>query len=109
MKFRKIKSVTICGVRHKVKYLGDYFTANSTHFGEINYDTAVIKINNGAADDIKSETLWHEILHGALVHTGYDELSSDEAFITRLSAVLNSIEVEEDEEQDVEIGVMKND
>lgn len=72
--------VNICGIPHKVIEYEDTFNAD-THFGQIDYKTCEIRINNDMPQEIKDETLCHEMVHGMLVHMGYDELSQDEKFV----------------------------
>lgn len=80
-------TVNICGIPHKVIEVEDTFNVDC-HFGMIDYKKALIKINKDASLEIKRETLWHEIVHGILVHLGYNDLSNDEQFV---QAVGNAI------------------
>ena len=79
----------ICGIMHKVIEVEDIFYDGVTHFGDVDYKNAVIKINKDMNIDIKRETLCHEILHVMLTHLGYDSLSEDEQFVNALSNAMN--------------------
>ena len=79
--------VNICGIPHKVVECEDSFDID-LHFGEIKYDKGEIRINKALTTEIKQEALCHEMLHGILVHLGYNEQSQDEQFI---QAVGNAI------------------
>lgn len=92
MKLKKAKTVTICGIRHTVEYVKDQFDVD-THFGQINYKEAQILINEDAAESIQSETLWHEIVHGILMHIGRSELNDDEALVNLIALALNELKI----------------
>lgn len=81
--------VYILGIMHKVVECDDVFNADLCHFGQIDYQNCLIKINKNMATDIKKETLCHEILHGILEHLGYSELSQDEQFVNSVSSAIN--------------------
>ena len=76
--------VNICGIAHEVIECEDNFNID-THFGQIDFCKAIIKINKDLDVQVKKESICHEILHGILVHLGYDELSSDEKFVNAVS------------------------
>ena len=92
--------VNICGITHKVIECGDNFNID-THFGQIDFCKAIIKINKDLDDQVKKESICHEVLHGILVHLGYDELSSDERFVNAVSngifQAFSIIDIEEGE------------
>lgn len=60
-----------------------------THFGQIEYAESIIKINSGVKEPMMQQTLCHEIVHGMLVHLGYQDLSSDEQFVQALAMAIN--------------------
>ena len=76
--------VNICGIPHKVIYCKDEFDTD-THYGQIDYGKAVIKISEDISKEQQDEALCHEILHGILVHIGKGELSQDEGFVQCLA------------------------
>lgn len=75
--------VNICGLEHTVKYHDDAFNVDD-HWGMIDYAKCEIRINKDMNIAAQEETLCHEIVHGILVHIGYDELSQDEQFVQAL-------------------------
>lgn len=79
--------VTICGIPHKVIFTDNHFDID-LHLGQINYDKAEIYINNDLTEELKQEALCHEILHGILMHLGYNDQNQDEQFV---QAVANAI------------------
>lgn len=81
--------INICGIPHEVIECEDSFVATAIHFGEIDYKKCVIKIASDMSKEQKEETLCHEILHGILVHLGYDEQSQDEQFVQALGNAIN--------------------
>lgn len=76
--------VNICGIPHNIVYVNDEFNAD-THFGQIDYGKAVIKISKDVSKEQQDEALCHEMLHGILIHIGKEELSQDEGFVQSLS------------------------
>lgn len=80
-------TISICGIPHEVVYANDVFD-NDTHYGQIDYGKAAIKISKDVSKEQQDEALCHEILHGILVHIGKDELSQDESFVQCLSNAL---------------------
>ena len=80
--------VKICGIPHEVIESEDNFN-DETHFGQIEYATCKITLNKNLCEAAKEETLTHEILHGILVHLGYDEYSQDEKFVQALANAIN--------------------
>lgn len=89
--------VNICGIPHKVIECEDKFDID-THCGMINYTKAEIKINKDMNDEIKKETIMHEMLHGMLAHLGYEQ-AEDEQFVNALSnAMYQGFEIKEVEE-----------
>lgn len=84
--------VNICGIPHKVIECEDKFNADC-HFGMIDYQACEIRINKDMPVEAKKETLFHEMLHGMLIHLGYSSYSSDEQFVQALSnAIYQSFE-----------------
>ena len=77
--------VNICGIPHEIVECEDSFTADATHFGEIDYKACKIRINKDMAVDAIAETIIHEMVHGMLVHLGYTEQSDDETFVQGLA------------------------
>lgn len=85
--------VNICGIPHKVVECDDSFNID-LHFGQIQFGKGEIRINKDLSEEIKNETLCHEILHGMLVHLGYQEQSQDEQFVQALAnAIFQGFEI----------------
>lgn len=82
-------TVNICGIPHEVVEHDDVFDANEIHFGQINYKTCRISISKGMTEEMKNQALCHEMLHGILVHLGYNEQSADEQFVQALASAIN--------------------
>lgn len=81
--------VLICGIPHKIRFCEDIFDADALHMGQINFGDACIYINKELSPVIKREQLCHEIIHGILVHLGYQEESQDEKFVQQLGNAIN--------------------
>ena len=82
------KTINICGVPHTVKLCEDSFALDS-HFGEINYTKAEIRINKDMPEVLQVQTLIHEWVHGMLVMIGRNEEAQDEQFVQCLSMAIN--------------------
>lgn len=82
------ETITICGIPHRVMLVEDNFTMDS-HFGEINYTRAEIRINRDMPEELQVQTLVHEWLHGALVLLGRNEETQDEQLVQGLAAAIN--------------------
>lgn len=79
-----IQTLKICGVPHTVMECEDCFDIDA-HFGQIDFKRCIIRINKDMSEEAKAEALFHEVLHGMLVHLGYNEQSQDEQFVQSLS------------------------
>ena len=96
--------VNICGIHHGVIECEDNFDIDA-HFGQIDYQHCCIRINEELPFQAKNETICHEMLHGMLVHLGYDEQSQDEQFVTALANAINQGFVIRDLDPEIECGV----
>lgn len=76
-------TVNICGLPHKVVELKDNFDLNC-NMGLINYKELEIRINQDMPNEAKKETICHEMVHGILVHLGYNDKAEDEQFVQAL-------------------------
>lgn len=81
--------INICGIPHKVIEVEDDFDNYVSHFGQVDYKSAVIKICKDMSQEVKQTTLIHEILHAILVHIGEDEKAQDEKFVQTLAIAIN--------------------
>lgn len=87
--------VNICGMLHEVVESTDHFDYD-THFGQIDYKYARIRLNKDLNEEQKKETLCHEMVHGMLVHLGYNEQSDNEQFVQALgNAIYQGFEIKE--------------
>ena len=86
--------VNICGMPHRVVYCQDNFDTDVTHFGMIDHKASEIRINANMTEENKKETLCHEMVHGILLHLGYNNLHEDEQFVQAMgNAIYQSFEV----------------
>jgi hypothetical protein len=81
-------TINICGVPHEVILCPDNFDTDS-HFGQIDYTQALIKINQDMPEEMQKQALCHEWLHGALVMLGFNDQSQNEQFVQALSMAIN--------------------
>lgn len=80
--------VNICGIPHRIVECEDNFDID-THFGMIVYKDGEIRINRNMPEEIKKETICHEMIHGILVHIGYSEQSNNEQFVQALANAIS--------------------
>lgn len=86
-------TVNVCGIPYHIKELEDNFDTD-LHFGDTRYGKAEIHINSGLSDEIKKEAICHEMMHGILVHLGYNDLSQDEQFVQAIgNAICQSFDI----------------
>ena len=86
-------TVNICGIPYKVIECKDNFDVDA-HFGQIDYKKATIRINSDMTEEVKNEALFHEIVHGLLVHIGHGDKSEDEQFVQALgNAIYQTFEI----------------
>ena len=88
--------VNICGIPHTVELCDDNFDID-LHFGQIKYGKALIRINRNVTEELQMQALYHEMLHGILVHIGRVEESQDEQLVQALAnAMYQSFELRGD-------------
>lgn len=91
--------VNICGVPHTVIECEDKFDVDA-HFGQIDYKACEIRVNKDLPNESKKETICHEMIHGILVHLGYDDLAHDEQFVQALgNAIYQGFDVKAGSEE----------
>lgn len=76
--------VNICDIPHKVVQIEDVFDTEC-HFGMIDFKKCEIRINKELTEELKTKTIYHEMVHGMLTHIGRDDLSNDEVFVQTLA------------------------
>lgn len=79
--------VSICGIPHDIVEVKDHFTTD-IHMGQIDYVDCTIKINKDLPTPLKKQAACHEIIHGILTHTGYEDLSCDETFVQTMAQAI---------------------
>jgi len=93
--------VNICGVPHLIICREDSFDADAKHFGQIDYARCLITVNSDLREEARKETICHEMVHGMLVHIGYDELSQDEQFVQALgNAIYQGFDIKVEKVED---------
>ena len=83
-----IQNVTICGIPHTIIQCEDSFNTD-LHFGQIDYGKCEIRLNKDLSEEAMREALVHEILHGILVHLGYNDEAQNEQFVQAVSNAIN--------------------
>lgn len=87
--------IKICGIPHEVVECESKFD-NQLHMGMIDHEKCIIYINKVLPVEVKKETLCHEIVHGILVHIGYNDLTENEQFVQAMgNAIYQTFEVRE--------------
>ena len=87
--------VNICGLPYEVVEEEDKFNIDC-HMGMITYKDLTIRINKDMHPEAKAETVCHEMVHGILVHLGYNDLSNDEQLVQALgNAIYQGFEIKE--------------
>lgn len=56
--------------------------------GQIDYDEQKIKIDKNISEDMKKETLIHEMLHSILEKLGYREMNEDEQKVHSIASTM---------------------
>ena len=88
--------VTICGVPHTIDIVDDKF-GNNDLLGQIEYAPAIIRLNSNMSDEMFTVTCIHEVVHGILIHLGYNQLSDDEVFVSSLAqAIAGTVKFKEE-------------
>lgn len=83
-----MKEINICGIPHRIVHKEDVFDNLEKHFGLIDYEKGIIYINGNLPESLQKETIFHEYVHGVLLHIGEEEKSLDEKFVQTLSNAL---------------------
>lgn len=82
-----IPNVKIGAVNYEVKEVDDLHTIGNkgkkhAMHGLITWTNATIELKTGQAHDVTVSVLWHEIVHGILVHAGHN--AHDEQLVCAL-------------------------
>ena len=90
--------VNICGLLHEVIECEDIFDVD-IHLGQIDYKDLTIKVNKDMPEEAKKEAICHEMVHGMLVHLGFNDESNNEQFVQALgNAIYQGFLIKEVEE-----------
>ena len=85
--------INICGIPHKIKYCEDEFDGGNTHYGQVDYGKAEIKISKNVSEEQQEEALCHEVIHAIFAHIGRNDLAENETLVQSLAnAVYQSFE-----------------
>ena len=84
MEIRKIK---ILATEYKVEEV-EQIDKYQRLLGQIEYTEQTIKIDKNISEDMKRETLIHEILHGILEKLGYETLNQDEQKVHSIASTM---------------------
>lgn len=91
-------TVNICGIPYKIVECEDNFNVD-THFGQIDFRTCEIRINKDITEDVKKETICHEMIHGIFLHLGYNDYTNNEQLVQALgNAICQSFEIRPSED-----------
>lgn len=80
--------VKIGGLVYKIKKVKD-LQGKDGKWGQIVYKTAKIELDNNCDKQVYNQTLIHEITHGILLESGYDD--HEEEMANRIGLVLYQV------------------
>ena len=80
-----------------MQYVGDLYSGYIARNKLNKYGKALIRINRHVTEELQMQALYHEMLHGILVHIGRVEESQDEQLVQALAnAMYQSFELRRD-------------
>ena len=82
-----IRNINILGIDFSVNEV-PVVNKNSPEKGEINYLKCQILIDESMPEDLKEQTLWHEILHAICDLTGNYEIGQNENAVQSIATAL---------------------
>lgn len=82
-----VKKVKIMATEYDVEEV-DQIDKYNFLLGEIDYVKQKIKIDRNIPEDLKKESLIHEILHGILEKLGYEEINADEQKVHSIASTM---------------------
>ena len=86
----KIKNLKIMGSNYKIEEV-EQIDKWQRLLGQIDYINQTIKIDKNIPEDLKMDTLIHEIIHGVLDKLGYVEINSDEQKVNGIANALFAV------------------
>lgn len=82
-----IKNIKIMATEYEVEEVEQIDKFNMS-LGEIVYTELKIKIDKTIPEELKKETLFHEMLHGVLDKLGYTDINEDEQKVQSIASTL---------------------
>lgn len=83
--------IDILGIHYKVLEVEQVDMTNYLVDGEIDYYKQVIKIKKDMPAERKTETLWHEIIHGICEHLQIEEVQKNEHLVQCLGNAMYQV------------------
>ena len=83
-------SVSILGVVYKIEYV-EVVNKEDPRFGQTDFFNSVIKIDSSLSDDMKKQTLIHEIMHCICWALGLYDIGENENAIQSIASALYDI------------------
>ncbi len=83
----EIKKIKIMATEYEVEEL-EQINKYERLLGQINYEEQKIQLDKNISNDMKKETLIHEILHGILDKLGYTDLNEDEQKVHSIASTM---------------------
>lgn len=83
----EIKKLKILATEYEVEEV-EQIDKYQRLLGQIEYTEQTIKIDKNISEDMKKETLIHEILHGILEKLGYEALNEDEQKVHSIASTM---------------------
>lgn len=100
-----IDSVKVCGMSYQVIESRPVTENGDVGEGHISYSKMLIEINPDLVGDSKVLSVWHEVCHAILMHTGHFNEKNDEQLMEALSMGL--VQLIRDNPQLVEMTLSK--
>lgn len=88
-----LENVKIGGLTYAVKKFSDLQGKNG-NWGQIEYKTCEIKLDDSLDEHLEDQTLIHEIVHGIFVEAGYVEHQEEQ--VDRISKILYQVLTDND-------------
>ena len=83
--------IDILGIHYKILEVEQVDMTNYLVDGEIDYYKQVIKIKKDMPAERKTETLWHEIIHGICEHLQIEEVQNNEHLVQCLGNAMYQV------------------
>lgn len=83
----EIKKIKIMATEYEVEEV-EQIDKYERLLGQINYEEQKIQVDRSISEDMKKETLIHEILHGILEKLGYVDLNEDEQKVHSIASTM---------------------